>query len=108
VGTADIPAKGMYEYLIQILSDISEAVHDGDRLAGQSWQELAAWQELSGVKLTSSESLIIHKLSRHYASMYNSFNGKSAASPTSEAPTSESVAGRFKTLFSMMRGNKND
>jgi len=108
VGTDDIPSKGRYEYLIHLLSDIGEAVHDGDRLAGQSWQELAAWKELSGVKLTPSESLIIHKLSRHYASMYNSFNGKSVASPASEAPTPESVAGRFETLFSMMRGNKND
>lgn len=56
------------EWLLDYLFEIGPVTSTGMGLAGVSWQELHAWQALTGTLLAPWEARALHALSGHYAS----------------------------------------
>jgi hypothetical protein len=103
----ELPEKGPLEYLINYLSEIGEADLIGDNLTTIKWGTMMAWSEMTGVKLTSSESLGLQRLSAAYVSQYYKSSDGSCPAPHIEAlPARDEIANKMKSLFAMLRSSK--
>jgi len=66
----NLPDSGSLGYLLEYLKEIGPAMVNGSGIAPVNWQEIRAWQKLTGVYLEAFEAQIIRELSCVYAEQY--------------------------------------
>lgn len=70
----------LIEY-IELLFDAGPVMSGGFGAVGLTWLELSAWQQQTGIVLTSIERQLIHYLSQVYASAQHTMSEHDAVSP---------------------------
>jgi len=79
----DLPKIGKEIYLVSLLYSAGTHAQTGNGIVGLSWQEIKAWQEVTGFGLYSWELQIIKEMSRAYATEYYQACQKGAEPPYS-------------------------
>jgi hypothetical protein len=94
------PDPGPLGYLLEYLQEIGPATVNGNIPAPVSWQEIQAWQKLTGINLEAFEALIIRELSRTYAEQYVKSEKIECPPPwMNTAADKAAVSERVKRLF---------
>ena len=78
-----LPKMGDELYLISLLYSAGTVLQTGNGIIGLSWQEIKAWQDVTGFQLYPYELQIIKNMSVAYASEYSKASGKDAEAPYS-------------------------
>lgn len=99
------PLEDGEQYLLQLLTEAGTASSNGMGLSGLSWSELESWCKCLDVELSTWELLLIHTLSREYATEYSLASDKDRPAPyTHIAP--EMKQDVDKKLLSALRNFK--
>lgn len=77
----EMPEVNMCQNLLEYLLDIGISGSSGFGLTPLTWTELLSWSTLTGITLTSWESLALMNLSRAFTSYHGKFDEKDVASP---------------------------
>jgi len=78
-----LPKMGKEIYLVSLLYSAGTVLQTGSGIIGLSWQEIEAWQNVTGFQLYPWELQIIKNMSVAYASEYSKASSKDAEIPFS-------------------------
>lgn len=73
-----LPGDG---YLLDDFLAIGRMRHGDMGMVPLSWQDIAAWESVTGADITGDEAALIHSLSRDYVVSYRSASGKNPTPP---------------------------
>jgi len=94
------PDPGPLGYLLEYLKEVGPAMVNGNFPAPVSWQEIQAWQELTGINLDAFEAQIIRELSCVYAEQYVKSEKIECPPPWVDAQADKTaISERVKRLF---------
>ena len=96
-----LPEAGPLGYLLEYLKEIGPAAINGGLPQPVSWQEIDAWQRLTGTCLDSFEAQIIRELSGVYVQMYVKSQKPECPPPWTDAAADSkaAISERVKNLF---------
>ena len=94
-------------YLLEYLSEIGEARHNGQTLSPIDWQEIRAWQDATGIMLGAWEAKTIRHLSTVYASYYWEAGDPNCPAPwMPEQPSAERITKRLDNMMNVLGAKK--
>jgi hypothetical protein len=73
-----LPGDG---YLLDDFVSIGRMRHGDMGMTPLSWQDIAAWENVTGADITGDEAALIHSLSRDYVVSYRSASSKNPTPP---------------------------
>lgn len=103
----DMPPVEYGGYLLEYLMEVGPATTSGFGPAVISWQELQAWEHMTGVILTSWEAITLRKLSGYYVAQY--MKSQDPLCPPPYVPENipvEDVNAKAIRLFASMKKRK--
>lgn len=100
-----MPDAGQLAYLTEYLSDLGECSLSDSGMRVNSWVDMKAWADLSGLSLSYFEVSSLRRLSLAYVSQYHKSEDASCPSPCLEAIDRNVVEFKLKELFAMMRNS---
>lgn len=103
------PHLGYISYLLSILvDDLGIQTSNGFGPAPQTWQELDAWCNVTGISLTYWESSTIIHLSKVFVASYNRYNETNEPAPYQPPDLDrDAVAKNVKNFFQSLMARRN-
>jgi len=99
-----LPDVAPVQYVVEVLSDMGEAVVEGSVLRQLNWTDIADWQRSTGVVLTYWECAALHRLSGAYVNQFNKALEPSCPRPVvDELPSRVEVAQKMRMFASLFR-----
>lgn len=86
-------------YLLEYLSEIGEARPSGNSLTSIDWQEIKAWQMMTGVKISSWDAQMLKHLSGVYVGQYHQAEDPNCPPPAMEIPSEAVLQRRLESLM---------
>lgn len=77
------------QYLLEYLSEIGEARSNGNTLSPIDWEEITAWQHLTGTDLSTWDARMLRHLSSVYVASYHKAEDPNCPPPWMPEQTSE-------------------
>jgi len=94
-------------YLLQYLMEVGPATSNGFGPGVISWQELQAWEHMTGVILTSWEATTLRMLSGHYVSQHAKSSDPMCPAPyVPEGVVFEEVDAKVTRIFDAIKRRK--
>lgn len=94
-------------YLIEYLMELGPAVSSGFGLAITSWQEIQAWEHMTGHQLTNWEATTLRTLSSRYVAQYSKSSDPMCPPPyANHEPSPELVDQKVRSIFASLKKRK--
>jgi hypothetical protein len=90
-------------YLLEYLSEIGEARHNGQTLSPIDWQEIRAWQSATGMQLSAWDAKTLRHLSAAYVAQYWEAGEPNCPPPwMPEQPNAERITKRLDSMMGVI------
>jgi len=99
----ELPEVGALKYLVGYLAEVGEAQQTGEGIIATGWQDLKAWMELTGIRLTPFEALTLRRLSICYVSQFYRSEGVDCAPPVKQESYIETVDRKLMQMFKTLK-----